>query len=29
VIIGRAKGVERQYALLRDELAAALDGLRR
>ena len=29
VMIGRAKGVERQFALLRDELAGALDGLRK
>ncbi len=29
VMIGRAKGVEREFALLREELAGALDGLRR
>ena len=29
VIIGRARGVERDYALLRSELAGALDELRR
>ena len=29
VMIGRAKGVEREFALLRDELADALDRLRR
>ena len=29
VLIGRAKGVERQFSLLRDELAGALDGLRK
>ena len=29
VMIGRAKGVERKFAVLRDELAGALDGLRR
>jgi ribonuclease P protein component len=29
VMIGRAKGVERDFSLLRDELAGALDGLRR
>ena len=29
VMIGRAKGVEREFAVLRDELAGALDGLRR
>jgi ribonuclease P protein component len=29
VMIGRAKGVERQFALLRDELTGALDGLRK
>ena len=28
VMIGRAKGVERAFALLRDELAGALDRLR-
>ena len=27
VMIGRAKGVERDYALLRSELAGALDGM--
>jgi hypothetical protein len=27
-MIGRAKGIERDYALLRAELAAALDTLR-
>jgi ribonuclease P protein component len=29
VMIGRSKGVERDFALLRSELASALDGLRR
>jgi ribonuclease P protein component len=29
VIIGRARGIERDYSLLRSELAGALDGLRR
>ena len=29
VMIGRANGVEREFALLRDELADALDRLRR
>jgi ribonuclease P protein component len=29
VMIGRAKGVERDFALLRSELAGALDGLRK
>ena len=29
VMIGRAKGVERDFALLRSELERALDGLRR
>ena len=29
VMIGRAKGVERQFSLLRDELIGALDGLRK
>ena len=29
VMIGRAKGVERDFAELRDELASALDKLRR
>jgi ribonuclease P protein component len=29
VIIGRARGIERDYAQLRSELAGALDGLRR
>jgi ribonuclease P protein component len=29
VMIGRAKGVERQFSLLRDELTGALDGLRK
>lgn len=29
VIIGRAKGIEREFALLRSELAQALDGLRK
>ena len=29
VIIGRAKGIERDFALLRSELADALDRLRR
>ena len=29
VMIGRAKGVEREFGLLRDELAGALDGLRK
>ncbi len=28
VMIGRARGIERDYGLLRSELAAALDGLR-
>jgi ribonuclease P protein component len=28
VMIGRAKGVEREFGLLRDELAGALDRLR-
>jgi ribonuclease P protein component len=28
VMIGRAKGIERDYGLLRSELASALDGLR-
>ena len=29
VMIGRAKGVERDFSLLRSELANALDGLRK
>jgi ribonuclease P protein component len=29
VMIGRAKGVERDFSLLRSELAGALDGLRK
>ena len=29
VMIGRARGVERDFGLLRNELANALDGLRR
>jgi ribonuclease P protein component len=29
VMIGRAKGVERQFSLLRDDLVNALDGLRK
>jgi ribonuclease P protein component len=29
VLIGRAKGIERDFGLLRNELANALDGLRR
>jgi ribonuclease P protein component len=29
VMIGRAKGIERDFGLLRSELAAALDGLRK
>jgi ribonuclease P protein component len=29
VMIGRAKGVEREFSLLRDELADALNGLRK
>jgi ribonuclease P protein component len=29
VMIGRAKGVERDFALLRSELSSALDGLRK
>ena len=29
VMIGRAKGVERDFGLLRCELASALDGLRK
>jgi ribonuclease P protein component len=29
VMIGRAKGVERDFALLRAELASALEGLRK
>jgi ribonuclease P protein component len=29
VMIGRAKGIERDFGLLRDELANALDGLRK
>jgi len=29
VMIGRAKGVERDFSLLRSELAAALDRLRK
>ena len=29
VMIGRAKGIERDFSLLRDELANALDGLRK
>jgi ribonuclease P protein component len=29
VLIGRSKGIERDFALLRTELANALDGLRR
>jgi ribonuclease P protein component len=29
VIIGRARGIERDYGLLRSELAGALDELRR
>jgi ribonuclease P protein component len=29
VIIGRARGIERDYALLRSELSGALDGLRK
>jgi len=28
VMIGRGKGIERQYGLLREELASALDQLR-
>jgi hypothetical protein len=28
-MIGRAKGIERDFALLRSELAGALDGLRK
>ena len=29
VMIGRANGIERDYALLRSELSNALDGLRK
>ena len=29
VMIGRAKGVERDFVMLRAELASALDGLRK
>jgi len=29
VMIGRARGIERDYGLLRSELAGALDSLRR
>jgi len=29
VLIGRAKGIEREFSLLRSELASALDKLRR
>ena len=29
VMIGRTKGIEREYGLLREELAGALDQLRR
>ena len=29
VMIGRARGIERDFSLLRNELASALDGLRR
>ena len=29
VMIGRAKGIERDFGLLRSELANALDGLRK
>jgi len=29
VMIGRAKGIERDFALLRNDLANALDGLRK
>jgi len=29
VMIGRARGIERDFGLLRNELASALDGLRR
>ena len=29
VMIGRAKGIERDFGLLRSELASALDGLRK
>ena len=29
VIIGRARGIERDFRLLRNELANALDGLRK
>ena len=29
VMIGRAKGIEREFALLRSELSKALDGLRK
>ena len=29
VIIGRARGIERDFGLLRNELANALDGLRK
>jgi len=29
VMIGRAKGVEREFAMLRNELSGALDGLRK
>ena len=29
VMIGRAKGVEREFAILRDELSGALDSLRK
>ena len=29
VMIGRAKGVERDFSLMRSELANALDGLRK
>ena len=29
VVIGRARGIERDFALLRSELTTALDGLRK
>ena len=29
VMIGRSRGIEREFAMLRSELASALDGLRR
>ena len=29
VMIGRARGIERDFGLLRNELASALEGLRR